>query len=92
MILDLQRFIEGERPGWKELEKILDHLETEPEARLGLDELQRFHELYERAAASLAKLTTFSSEPETRRYLETLSRGLTARFRKPGRNSGASFR
>jgi len=72
MILDLQRFIAGERPHWKELEGVLDHLEAEPEARLSLDELQRFHELYERAGASLAKLTTFSSEPQTRRYLEAL--------------------
>src|SRR5438094_10132846 len=37
-----------------------------------LEELQRFHELAQRTAASLAKLTTFSSEPETRRYLESL--------------------
>jgi len=72
MILDLQRFIAAERPGWKELEKTLDLLEAEPDARLKLDELQRFHELYERAAAGLAKLTTFSAEPETRRYLESL--------------------
>jgi hypothetical protein len=28
--------------------------------------------LYERTAADLAKITTFSSEPETRRYLESL--------------------
>ncbi len=75
MILDLQRFIAGERPGWRELEKMLDRLESEPQARLNLDELQRFHELYERAGASLAKLTTFSSEPQTRLYLE----GLVAR-------------
>ncbi len=75
MILDLQRFMEAERPGWKELEKTLNLLEAEPDARLTLDELQRFHELYERAAAGLAKLTTFSSEPQTRRYLE----GLVAR-------------
>ena len=72
MILDLQRFITTERPAWQELEKTLNRLEAEPELKLGLDELQRFHELYERAAASLAKLTTFSSEPETRRYLESL--------------------
>jgi uncharacterized membrane protein SpoIIM required for sporulation len=37
-----------------------------------LDELRQFHLLYERTAADLAKLTTFSSEPETRRYLESL--------------------
>jgi uncharacterized membrane protein SpoIIM required for sporulation len=72
MILDLHRFIATERPAWTELEKMLNRLETEPNARLSLDELQRFHELYERASASLAKLTTFSSEPETRRYLESL--------------------
>jgi len=37
-----------------------------------LDGLRRFHLLYERTAADLAKLTTFSAEPETRRYLENL--------------------
>ena len=37
-----------------------------------LDELQRFHRLYERTAADLARIATFSAEPETRRYLETL--------------------
>jgi uncharacterized membrane protein SpoIIM required for sporulation len=72
VILDLQRFIATERPGWKDLERILDRLETEPNYRMSLEQLQRFHELYERAAASLAKLTTFSSEPDTRRYLESL--------------------
>ncbi|HEX9048639.1 MAG TPA: stage II sporulation protein M, partial [Verrucomicrobiae bacterium] len=34
--------------------------------------VQRFHELYERTAADLARLTTYSSEPETRRFLENL--------------------
>jgi uncharacterized membrane protein SpoIIM required for sporulation len=72
MILDLQRFIASERPGWKALEGMLDRLEADPDLRLSLDELQRFHELYERAAAGVAKVTTFSTEPETRRYLESL--------------------
>jgi uncharacterized membrane protein SpoIIM required for sporulation len=72
MILDLERFIAGERSGWKELETILNVLEAEPNARLTLEQLQRFHELYERAAAGLARLATFSSEPETHRYLESL--------------------
>lgn len=72
MILDLERFIAGERSGWKELEAMLNALEAEPDARMTLDELQRFHELYERAAAGLARLATFSSEPETHRYLESL--------------------
>jgi uncharacterized membrane protein SpoIIM required for sporulation len=72
MIIDLQRFIATERPAWNELEGMLRRLEAEPNLRMTLDEIQRFHELYERAAASLAKVTTFASEPETRRYLESL--------------------
>ena len=72
MIVDLQRFIANERPFWNELEKLLDHLEAEPDARMSLEQLQLFHQLYERTAAGLAKITTFSSEPETRRYLENL--------------------
>ena len=72
MIVDLQRFIANERPFWNELEKMLDRLEAEPELRLPLAQLQLFHQLYERTAAGLAKITTFSSEPETRRYLENL--------------------
>jgi uncharacterized membrane protein SpoIIM required for sporulation len=72
VIVDLQRFIANERPFWAELEKLLDHLEAEPDAAMSLQQLQLFHQLYERTAAGLAKITTFSSEPETRRYLENL--------------------
>jgi uncharacterized membrane protein SpoIIM required for sporulation len=72
VIVDLQRFIANERPFWNGLEKLLDHLEAEPDARMSLEQLQLFHQLYERTAAGLAKITTFSSEPEIRRYLENL--------------------
>lgn len=72
MIIDLQRFVAAGRPHWAELERWLDRLETAPGTRMPLGELLRFHQLYERTAADLAKLTTFSSEPETRRYLEAL--------------------
>lgn len=72
MIIDLQRFVAAERPHWAELERMLSRLESAPDARMSLEQLQRFHRLYERAAADLAKITTFSSEPETRRYLEAL--------------------
>lgn len=72
MIIDLPRFILGERPHWEELEKFLDRLERDPNAILSLEEVKRFHLLYERAAADLAKITTFSSEPETRNFLENL--------------------
>src|SRR6185369_11597844 len=46
--------------------------ESEPNLRMTLDQVRRFHHLYERTAADLARMTTFSSEPETRRYLENL--------------------
>jgi uncharacterized membrane protein SpoIIM required for sporulation len=72
MIVDLQRFITNERPFWVELEKMLGRLEAEADLRMTLEQLQLFHRLYERAAADLAKISTFSSEPETRRYLENL--------------------
>ncbi len=89
MIIDLPRFIATERPYWLELGKILGRLEAEPGARLSLDEVKRFHFLYERAAADLARIATFS-EPESRQFLENLvaraygeiheTRGSRARF------------
>jgi uncharacterized membrane protein SpoIIM required for sporulation len=72
MIIDLQRFIASERGCWSELEKILNRIEEDPTQRMSLDELQRFHQLYERTAAGLARITTFAAEPATRRYLENL--------------------
>jgi uncharacterized membrane protein SpoIIM required for sporulation len=73
MIIDLQRFFTAERPYWTELESWLNRLESDARKRaMQLAEARRFHYLYERAAAGLAKLNTFSSEPETRRYLESL--------------------
>lgn len=72
MIIDLQKFIANGRPFWNELEAMLSRLEAEPDLRMPLRQVQLFHQLYERTAADLAKITTFSSEPETRRYLENL--------------------
>jgi uncharacterized membrane protein SpoIIM required for sporulation len=72
MIIDLQRFVAAERPYWTELERVLDKLEADPNLRMSLEQLSRFHFLYDRTAADLARLTTFASEPETRRYLENL--------------------
>ncbi|HEX4999562.1 MAG TPA: stage II sporulation protein M [Terriglobia bacterium] len=72
MIIDLDRFIAVERPAWAELETSLHALESDPNLRMPIERVQRFHELYERASADLAKLATFSAEPETLRYLESL--------------------
>jgi uncharacterized membrane protein SpoIIM required for sporulation len=72
VIVDLQRFIAAGRPFWAQLERMLDRMEAEPQLRMSLSQLQLFHQLYERTAADLAKITIFSSEPGTRRYLENL--------------------
>jgi uncharacterized membrane protein SpoIIM required for sporulation len=72
MIIDLQKFMSSERPYWTELESALNKLENNSVTRLPLDQLCRFHYLYERTAAGLARINTFASEPEARRYLESL--------------------
>ena len=72
MIIDLHKFLETERPAWGELEQILGKLEDEPNWRMDLGQLKHFHYLYERASADLGRIVTFASEPETRRYLESL--------------------
>jgi uncharacterized membrane protein SpoIIM required for sporulation len=72
MIIDLPKFIATEQPYWRELEQWLQQLEAAPGAPMDIARARRFHYLYERAAADLARLNTFASEPETRRFLETL--------------------
>src|SRR5437016_14174937 len=72
MIIDLRRFVAGEQKHWAELESLLDRIERDPAFKLNLEQLRHFHYLYERTSADLAKITTFASEPETRRYLESL--------------------
>ena len=72
MIVDLQRFIAAGRPVWANSSGCSTGWKRKPKLRMTLPKLQLFHHLYERTAADLAKITTLSSEPETRRYLENL--------------------
>ena len=72
MIIDLEKFIVEEKPFWSELEGLLSRLERKIELTLDLSGLERFHYLYQRASADLAKISTFSAEPATRLYLEGL--------------------
>jgi len=72
VIIDLQRFVAGERAYWDELDALLRRLEAEPERRMTLAEIQRMHYLYERASADLSRLDTFSTEPRLREFLESL--------------------
>jgi len=72
MIIDVQRFVQAERTYWEELETALRQRERDPYARMKLDQLKRFHYLYQRVSADLAKLATFATEQQTRNYLEML--------------------
>ena len=72
MIIDLPKFIAAEQPCWRELDQWLQKLEDDPETKMDIAQARRFHYLYERTAADLARLNTFAAEPETRRFLETL--------------------
>ncbi len=91
MILDLPRFIDSERPYWNELDTLLSKREADPYLRLSFDQVNRLQYLYGRCSSSLARLGTFSAEPQTREYLESLvaraytecysNRARTERFR-----------
>ena len=72
MILDLPKFLAAEQRYWDELKSILDGLENGSGSNPTLEQLQRFHYLYERGMADLAKLSTFAAAPDIHRYLESL--------------------
>lgn len=72
MIVDLARFVEAERPYWKALEETLDWLEHSPGRRLTIEEAERFHLLYQRAAADLGRISGFAAEGGLQQHLEWL--------------------
>ena len=72
MLIDVEKFVEGESRYWQELESILNRMEKNPDDRIDLPGMKRFHYLYERASADLARITTFAAEKDIRRYLEAL--------------------
>ncbi len=75
MIIDIDKFILGERPYWDELEQMTRTLGGQLSGGLSLKAARRYHYLYERASSDLASITTFTADSETRRYLETLVAG-----------------
>jgi uncharacterized membrane protein SpoIIM required for sporulation len=72
MIIDLRKFIDTERPYWRELADMIGSHEDDPFRKLGFDQIKRLHYLYQRASADLARINTFSAEQAIRDYLETL--------------------
>ncbi|HTZ18370.1 MAG TPA: stage II sporulation protein M [Dissulfurispiraceae bacterium] len=73
MIVNLHKFISEEGRYWMELEAELEKLENDPERRMSIDEVKHLHYLYQRTASALARISAYSSEPEIRRRLESLT-------------------
>ncbi|MFH1147535.1 MAG: stage II sporulation protein M [Pseudomonadota bacterium] len=72
MIISLEKFVNAERPFWTELETVLGKMEGDPLHTMSLKEIRRFHYLYQRTSSDLAWITTFASESEIRKYLESI--------------------
>lgn len=75
MIVNLEKFIERERPGWERLDAVLRRLADDPWRELPVAEARELEGLYQRACADLARLRTYAADPGARAYLE----GLVAR-------------
>jgi len=72
MILDLDAFIERERPFWDELRVLLKRQQDQPDRRMSIEEVQRFQYLYQRASSDMVKIKTFAGDVEIKAYLESL--------------------
>ncbi|QHI68407.1 stage II sporulation protein M [Tichowtungia aerotolerans] len=72
MIINLQNFIEREKPVWDELDTLLTRISREPFGSFELEELKRFHYLSERTSADLVQIRDFANQNELQAYLESL--------------------
>ena len=92
MILDVERFVRAEEPYWEELNQAVVKFERDPNFRMDLAGLERFHYLYQRAATSLARLKDNSGDPEVQAWLEALiARAYGEIHRRPSRTGRFSF-
>lgn len=72
MILDLDAFIERERPYWDELQVLLKRQQDQEGRRMSIEEVRRFQYLYQRVSSDLVKIKTFAGDVEIKTYLESL--------------------
>jgi len=72
VILDLERFQVQARPRWRELESLLEGLESRPDRKLNPAEAEQLQELYARTAADLNRVTHGALAHELQQYLERL--------------------
>jgi uncharacterized membrane protein SpoIIM required for sporulation len=70
---------------------MLDRLEDPRGWKMSLDEVQRFHLLYQKVSADLGRVVTFASEPELKNYLESLTARAYGEIHET-RERGSKFR
>lgn len=92
MIVDLAKFVAAEEPYWTRLERILAQRRQDPWAPLTLEAAKELDYLYRRAGADLARVASFSAEPEMRRRLEQLVARAYAEIHGPRREAAARLR
>ncbi|MBI2513847.1 MAG: stage II sporulation protein M [Opitutae bacterium] len=92
MIVDLPKFVAAEEPYWRRLEKILERRREDPWGPLSLAEAKELDYLYRRAGADLARVASFSAEPEMRRRLEQLVARAYAEIHGTRREGAARLR
>ncbi|MBF0432628.1 MAG: stage II sporulation protein M [Fibrobacteria bacterium] len=69
MILDLNQYIEKERPCWEELQSLIEKKEVQV---LSLKEARRLYFLYKRTATALARFKSESHDLSLQQFLESL--------------------
>jgi uncharacterized membrane protein SpoIIM required for sporulation len=72
MILDQNNYVEKEQGNWEALDRACRRIEEDPFLSLSVGEIQAFHSLYRRAAATLAVLQQAYAAPSRIEYLEQL--------------------
>ncbi|QYY35102.1 stage II sporulation protein M [Ruficoccus sp. ZRK36] len=79
MIIDTDKYISQQRPIWDEFERMLRLIEDNARTNFDLRQIQRLRYLQDVVSADLTRLRTFSAEPATTNYLESLvARGFSS--------------
>ena len=90
--MDLSTFLQQRRPEWRQLEAILQRVESSGSQALADEEAVAFGRLYRRAASDLNQAQTFVSGESTVRYLNDLvARAYLAIYGKDRLRPGASL-
>jgi uncharacterized membrane protein SpoIIM required for sporulation len=70
MIINLKHFIENEEKSWREFEKMLNLMQNEH--KFNLEEVRKFHNLFEKVSDDLLKVSSISGSDDIKIYLEEL--------------------